>query len=209
MVTIYHRYQSLVRLIFFGLILIIAFLHTALGYMNLLNTEQHINLYLYSPRFLLDCFSIDNKIITRQKRSYWRNICQEQHGSLLCLYHASTQRLLSRREIEDDDFEFDYELYSEETDMNSASVKRSKLPDPYNSSPMYSSLQQPQLSSVDGNERYSSNYENIYFKTSNSNRNFLKKRNEYRQKSNLETIGSKNGKKNVNKYSWTRKTDRQ
>ena len=208
MVSRYRRYKSV---IFFGLILIIAVLHTAWGYMNLVNTEQHVNLYLYSSRFMLDCFSSDNKIITSQKRSYWRNICQ-QHGRLLYLYHASTQRLLSRREIEDDDFDFDYELYSEETDENSASEKRSKLQDPYNSSPMYSpmysSLQQPQSSSVDGNGRYSSNYENIYFKTSNSNRNFLKKRNEYRQKSNLETIGNKNGKKNMNKYSWTRKTDR-
>ena len=208
MVSRYRRYKSVVQLIFFGLILIIAVLHTAWGYMNLVNTEQHVNLYLYSARFMLDCFSNDNKIITSQKRSYWRNICQ-QHGRLLYLYHASTQRLLSRREINDDDFDFDYELYSEETDENSASEKRSKLPDPYNSSPMYSSLQQPQSSSVDGNGKYSSNYENIYFKTSNSNRNFLKKRNEYRQKSNLETIGNKNGKKNVNKYSWTRKTDRQ
>ena len=196
----YQRLSDLVRLMFFGLIAVV--LHTAWGYMNILNTQRHVNMYVYNPRFLLDCFSCNNKRITSQKHSSWRNIYQHQLGLL-----ASTRRLLSRRDlVDDDDFDFEYDLYSEETDMNSASVKGSKLPDPYNNSPIYSSV--PQSNSVDETGRYASNYENIYFKTTNSNRNFLKKRNEYRQKSNLESISSKNEKKNVNKYSWTRKTDR-
>ena len=169
--------------------------------MNLFNT-QHVNMYTFDLRFLLVCFNSNNQMITSMERSCWRNTCQQKRRSFLS-YHASTQRLLSRRDIENADFDFENELFTENMDIDAISVKRAKLQDPYDST----EYQLP--NSLDGIGRYSDNYENVYFKTTNSNRNFLKKRNEYRQKSNVDNIGNKNEKKNMNKYSWTRKTDRQ
>jgi hypothetical protein len=203
MTTRYHQHQStsdFARLIFFWLNFF-ALLQAAWGYMNLFNT-QHVNMYAFDLRFLLVCLNSNNQMITSMERSCWRNVCQQKRRSFL-FYHASTQRLLSRRDIENADFDFENELFTENMDIDAISVKRAKLQDPYEST----EYQLP--NSLDGIGRYSANYENIYFKTTNSNRNFLKKRNEYRQKSNVDNIGNKNEKKNMNKYSWTRKTDRQ
>jgi len=49
-------------------------------------------------------------------------------------------------------------------------------------------------------------YNNIYYKATNANRNFLKKRNEQKQKNNAELIGNRMDKKNINTYASSSKS---
>ena len=109
--------------------------------------------------------------------------------------------------IDDDEIDFAYELqqYSEEADNFQSSNQ--KLSTSLKNSSIISSSSHGDGNAVVGG-RHFTDYATAYFKTTNANRNFLKKRNEYRYKSNNEPSSNKVDKPSTVKFSSSRNSER-